>query len=143
MPLFAWQPWWMSSVWRPVSRCTSKVQGVDVDTYIDAHRQWKVKLRNAIENRETVDTSTLSRDDCCALGKWVYGDGQKQFGQRAAFTDLIAKHQVFHRVAGQVGEMVNQKRYTEAEDALGAGTPFSDATRAVVLVLSSAKRLGF
>lgn len=121
----------------------SKVHGVDVDTYIDAHRQWKVKLRNAIENRETVDTNTLSRDDCCALGKWVYGDGLKQFGQRASFTDLIAKHQAFHRVAGQVGEMVNQKRYTEAEDALGAGTPFSDATRAVVLVLSSAKRLGF
>lgn len=121
----------------------SKVQGVDVDTYIDAHRQWKVKLRNAIENRETVDTGTLSRDDCCALGKWVYGEGRQLFGDRPSFAELIAKHQTFHRVAGQVGEMVNQKRYNEAEDALGAGTPFSDATRAVVLVLSSAKRLGF
>jgi methyl-accepting chemotaxis protein len=121
----------------------SMVEGIDVDAIIDAHRQWKVKLRDAIESRSTVDTATLSRDDCCALGKWVYGDGQQRLGGRASFSELIERHKHFHRVAGSVGEQINQRRYREAEEALAPGTPFADATSAVVLVLSSAKRMGF
>ena len=118
------------------------VEGVDVDVYIDAHRQWKVKLRDAIENRDKVDVSTLSRDDCCALGKWIYGDGQRLSG-RETFTELIERHKRFHQVAGGVAEKINLRHYREAEDALAPGTPFSQATSEVVLALSSAKRLGF
>ena len=118
------------------------VEGVDVDVYIDAHRQWKVKLRDAIENRDKVDVSTLSRDDCCALGKWIYGDGQRLAG-RETFTELIERHKRFHQVAGGVAEKINQRQYREAEEALAPGTPFSQATSEVVLALSSAKRLGF
>ena len=118
------------------------VEGVDVDVYIDAHRQWKVKLRDAIENRQTVDAATLVRDDCCALGKWIYGDGQRLAG-RETFSELIARHKHFHQVAGGVAEKINLRQYREAEEALAPGTPFSAATSAVVLTLSSAKRLGF
>ena len=118
------------------------VEGVDVDVYIDAHRQWKVKLRDAIEARQPVDAATLVRDDCCALGKWIYGDGQRLAG-RETFTELIARHKHFHQVAGGVAEKINQRQYREAEEALAPGTPFSQATSEVVLVLSSAKRLGF
>ena len=120
----------------------SMVEGINVDSIIDAHRQWKVKLRDAIESRQSVDTSTLSRDDCCALGKWIYGDGQRLAG-RQTFTDLIGRHKHFHTVAGQVGELINRRSYREAEDALAPGTRFSTATSEVVMVLSSAKRLGF
>jgi methyl-accepting chemotaxis protein len=118
------------------------VEGVDVDVYIDAHRQWKVKLRDAIESRQTVDAATLARDDCCALGKWIYGDGQRLAG-RETFSELIARHKHFHQVAGGVAEKINHRQYREAEEALAPGTPFSAATSAVVLTLSSAKRLGF
>ncbi len=120
----------------------SLVEGVDVDVYIDAHRQWKVKLRDAIENREKVDVATLSRDDCCALGKWIYGDGQR-LGGRETFTQLVERHKRFHTVAGGVAEKINHRQYREAEDALAPGTPFSQATSDVVLTLSTAKRLGF
>lgn len=118
------------------------VEGVDVDAIIDAHRQWKVKLRQAIEDRSTVDVETLSRDDCCALGKWIYGDGQR-LAQRPNFVELVGRHEHFHSVAGSIGELINQKRMREAEDALAPGTVFSQATAAVVSTLSAAKRLGF
>jgi methyl-accepting chemotaxis protein len=119
------------------------VEGIDVDGIIDAHRQWKVRLRDAIESRAKVDSVTLSRDDCCALGKWIYGEGSQRLGGRASFSELIERHKRFHAVAGSVGEQINQRRYREAEDALAPGTPFAEATSAVVLVLSSAKRMGF
>ncbi|WP_333709025.1 methyl-accepting chemotaxis protein [Tepidimonas ignava] len=121
----------------------SAVQGLDIDAIIDAHRQWKVKLRDAIENQATVDVDTLRRDDCCALGKWIYGEGRNRFGHAPRFAELIERHEHFHQVAAGVGEMVNQKRYREAEDAIAPGTPFAQATRGVVQVLSAAKRIGF
>lgn len=122
---------------------SSKVEGIDIDAIIDGHRQWKVKLRDAIETQATVDTATLSRDDCCPLGKWVYGAGGQRFGHQPNFSQLVERHKTFHRAAGQVGEMVNQKRYLEAEQAVAPGTPFATATREVVQVLSAAKRMGF
>ena len=118
------------------------VDGVDIDAVIEAHRRWKVTLRQAIEDRSQVDTATLSRDDCCALGKWIYGDGQR-LAQRPTFNTLVAKHAQFHRVAGQVGDLINQRRMRQAEDALAPGTPFSNATADVAKTLSTAKRLGF
>jgi hypothetical protein len=36
------------------SAAASQVDGLDIDAIIDAHRQWKVKLRDAIEQRSTV-----------------------------------------------------------------------------------------
>ncbi len=126
----------------PGQTASTQVEGIDVDAIIDAHRQWKVKLRDAIEGHQKVDTATLSRDDCCALGRWIYGDGQR-LAARPTFTELIERHRHFHAVAGQVGELVNRRSYGEALASLAPGTPFARATADVVLVLSSAKRLGF
>jgi methyl-accepting chemotaxis protein len=124
------------------SQQISQVEGLDVDAMIDGHRQWKVKLRNAIEERASIDVATLQRDDCCALGKWVYGEGKQRFSDRPNFMQLVERHKTFHRVAGQVGELINQKEYLRAEEAVAPGTPFATATREVVQVLSAAKRMG-
>lgn len=126
----------------PGAKASPLVEGVDVDAVIDGHRQWKVKLRDAIEGGDQVDVATLSRDDCCALGKWIYADGQRLRG-RASFTALVSHHARFHQVAGQVGQLINARRYEQAVDALAPNTPFTTATGDVVMVLSSAKRLGF
>lgn len=126
----------------PGHRPSAPVEGIDVDAIIDGHRMWKVKLRDAIEHGDVVDVKTLSRDDCCALGKWIYADGQR-LRERPSFTELVGRHAHFHQVAAQVGELINQGRFVQAEDALAPGTPFSSATSAVVQVLSAVKRLGF
>jgi methyl-accepting chemotaxis protein len=124
------------------AKTSALVEGIDVDAIIDGHRQWKVKLRDAIENGDKVDVATLSRDDCCSLGKWIYADGQR-LRERASFTALVNNHAHFHSVAGQVGTLINEGRFEQAIDALAPNTPFTQATRDVVMVLSAAKRLGF
>jgi len=126
----------------PHASARALVEGVDVDNFISAHRQWKVTLREAIESGDKVDAATLSRDDCCALGRWIYADGQR-LRERRSFVDLVGKHAHFHQVAGQVGVLVNSGKIDEAIDALAPNTVFSNATSEVVTVLSSAKRLGF
>ena len=42
-----------------------------------------------------------------------------------------------------MGQLINDSRYSQAEDALAPNTPFAVATNDVVMVLSAAKRLGF
>jgi methyl-accepting chemotaxis protein len=127
----------------PGQQSSGLIEGVDIDAVIEAHRQWKVKLREAIERRTRVDVATLQRDDCCALGKWIYGQGQQHLAGRQTFTDLIERHKHFHRIAAQVGMLINDKQMRQAEDALAPGTPFAQATAAVVRTLSGAKHLGF
>ncbi len=126
----------------PNAKTSALVEGIDVDAIIDGHRQWKVKLRDAIENGDQVDVATLSCDNCCSLGKWIYADGQR-LRERSSFTTLVNNHAHFHQVAGQVGQLINEGRYEQAEDALSPNTPFTHATSDVVKVLSAAKRLGF
>ncbi|HJV75632.1 MAG TPA: methyl-accepting chemotaxis protein, partial [Noviherbaspirillum sp.] len=96
-----------------VANASTLVEGINIDTIIDAHRQWKAKLRDAIENRDKVDVKTLTRDDCCALGKWIYSDGQR-FKERGTFTTLVSKHAHFHKEAGQVGHLINQGQLNQA-----------------------------
>jgi len=126
----------------PGDQTYAQVDGVDVNAFIAAHRQWKLTLREAVETGDKVDVAALSCDDRCALGKWIYGDGQR-LRERVSFTDLIGRHAHFHQVAGQVGQLVNQGQRAAAIDALGPNTPFSNATAEVVEVLARAKRLGF
>ena len=126
----------------PGGQVAARVEGIDVDAIIDGHRQWKVKLRDAIEQEHAVDVATLTRDDCCALGQWLYGDGQR-LSSRPSFQMLLQKHAGFHQVAGSVGTLINQRHFAQAEDALAPGTPFSQSTSEVVAVLSGIKRLGF
>ena len=126
----------------PGTRHTSLVEGVDVNAFIDAHRQWKVKLRQAMESGEQLDAATLSRDDCCSLGQWLYADGQR-LRARVSFQELISRHAAFHATAGQVAQLINDGQREAAADALAPNSAFSNATSEVALVLSSAKRRGF
>ncbi len=126
----------------PGEQAHAQADGVNVDAYIDAHRQWKVTLREAVESGDKIDVAALSCDDRCALGKWIYGDGQR-LRDRVSFSTLIQRHAHFHQVAGQVGQLVNDGRREAAVDALSPNTPFSNATADVVAVLAEAKRAGF
>jgi aerotaxis receptor len=108
---------------------------LDVDAAIKAHQQWRVKLRNAILKNEVLDVATIRRDDCCAVGKWIYGPGGQRWGQHPVFSSLLQAHREFHQEAGKVAELVNSGRHDEANRALQGESPFSRAGRRVVSAL--------
>jgi aerotaxis receptor len=102
---------------------------------IDAHVQWKTRLRNAALDDTRLDAAQAARDDCCPLGKWLHGEGKLRWGAHALFTDLLAKHAEFHRQAGAVAELINAGRREPALAALAAGTPYANATQATLLAI--------
>ena len=111
---------------------THTQQGFDLSQAVAAHAQWKTTLRNAALREEPLDAQRLRRDDCCPLGQWLHGEGQKQWGSRPAFRALLDRHRAFHHAAGNVADTVNRGEYAQAQTMLQAGTAFSAATQAVI-----------
>lgn len=119
---------------------TTSVTDFDFDSAIEAHRQWKVKLRSAIAKHDKLDADAICRDDQCPLGRWIHGPGGSQWGSRPLFSQLLTKHADFHQSAGAVARKINAGQYSDAEKLIGAGSHFSDISLEVTTLLSTAKR---
>ncbi len=81
-----------------------EIAGLDFKKAIDAHMQWKDRLRGAIEgsNGEQLDVATVAHDDRCMLGKWIHGPGDSEHGHLAQFSQLREHHAEFHVCAAGV-----------------------------------------
>jgi methyl-accepting chemotaxis protein len=113
---------------------------MDLDSAIGKHAEWKMKLRSAISKQETLDAATISRDNCCELGKWLHGDGQTSFGRLASFRECLTRHAAFHVEAGRVAATINARKYPEAMAMLNAGTGYAAASAAVNTAIMSLKK---
>jgi hypothetical protein len=78
-----------------------------------------------------VDATNLRRDDCCELGKWIYGGGGRRWGQVPVFSELVRHHKAFHAEAGKVADLLNQGQASRAQSQLESGTPFMRAGQMV------------
>jgi len=113
--------------------------GINLDNAIKAHADWRTKLRNASSKHEHLDADTISRDDCCEMGKWLHGRGSSQFGSKPVFVELVAGHKVFHQEAGKVARSVNQGN-GNVDAMLGSGSPFNAASNEVTRLIVQLKR---
>lgn len=112
----------------------------DFDQAIEAHRQWKVKFRQAIANHNQLDPHAICQDDQCALGKWIHGPGEALWGGRPLFVELVEKHAKFHASAGAVAQAINDQQYQSAEQLIDSGSNFARISVDVSTLLTQAKR---
>ena len=92
---------------------------MNLDNAIQAHANWRAKLRTAVTQRESLDADTVSRDDCCELGKWLHGAGGSQYGGKPSFVNLLESHRQFHQEAGKVARLINQGGLRRSRKAVG------------------------
>jgi methyl-accepting chemotaxis protein len=112
----------------------------DFDKAIEAHRQWKVKLRKAIAEHATLDAETICRDDQCPLGKWIHGPGGSRWGSKPVFVELTNRHAAFHQAAGEAARKINAGQLQDAERLIGSGSLFAQVSTEVATLLTRAKR---
>ena len=106
------------------------------DEIIAAHGLWKLRLHQAIESGDSAfDPTIVARDDRCAFGQWLYGDGQRQHAHDPRHRQLKELHAGFHREAAAVLTLAltgqgdaARKRTSESSDF------FRDSTRLVGIV---------
>ncbi|HSG21481.1 MAG TPA: methyl-accepting chemotaxis protein, partial [Azonexus sp.] len=80
----------------------SQLSGLDFDGAITAHGKWKQRLLDYVAGGgEQLDPVVVGRDDQCALGCWIHGDGRALRGN-AQYSDLKLEHAGFHRCAADV-----------------------------------------
>jgi aerotaxis receptor len=109
---------------------------LDAATILQEHQQYTVDLRNAVMRKIAVEAERFGRTDCCRLGAWMEGSQGQVHAHKPAFRELVRHHNVVHTEAAQVAQVVNQRRYTEAQQLLEAGT-IQQATRTMVGVFKS------
>ena len=113
---------------------------ISLDNAIKAHADWRTKLRSAAQRRERLDADTVGRDDCCELGKWLYGSGKSKFGSRPNFVALLDAHKTFHQEAGKVARSINQGLPADkVETMLASGSGFGNASNTVTRLISQMK----
>ncbi len=113
---------------------------MDLDNAIQAHAEWKVKLRAAIAKKEKMDAAKLGRDDNCSLGQWLHGEGKGAYGRLASYSRCVEEHAKFHRCAGEVARTINAGKLTQAEAMLATGTPYAGASSAVAMAVMALKK---
>jgi methyl-accepting chemotaxis protein len=113
---------------------------MDLDSAIQKHAEWKMKFRAAISKQETMDVATISKDNCCDLGKWLHGEGRTQHGSLGTFSPVVSSHAAFHNEAGKVAVAINAKRYADAEKMLDGGTPYAAASNTVAGAIMKLKK---
>jgi methyl-accepting chemotaxis protein len=91
----------------------------NLDDAIAAHIKWKHRLNQFIDgvNTEKLDSQVVCKDNQCALGKWIYGDGVKHKSS-PCYGDLLSKHANFHLCAGAVVKKVEEHDKAGAEGLL-------------------------
>ncbi|MFT3820000.1 MAG: methyl-accepting chemotaxis protein [Rubrivivax sp.] len=124
----------------PAAELPAAADGFDFHQAIEAHRSWKVRLRQAIDQHQQLDADTLCRDDRCPLGQWLHGAGGQHYGGRPSFVALLEKHADFHREAGAVARRINGGQYEDAERLIGSGSRFAQVSTEVATLLTRAKR---
>jgi methyl-accepting chemotaxis protein len=92
---------------------------IDLDGALKKHADWKVKLRTAISNRETLDAETISKDNCCDFGKWLHSeDTHPHISHLKSYQQCVERHADFHQVAGTIAHIINAKKYEDADRML-------------------------
>lgn len=112
---------------------------MNFDDAIAAHIKWKVRLSQFIDGTgtEQLKSEMICKDNLCDLGKWIYGDGAK-YNTLPHYKDLVAKHAIFHRCAGDVVKKVETGDCPGAKAALGGA--FAAASKETVTAIMELKK---
>lgn len=94
--------------------------GLDMKAAIEAHNAWKTRLEAQIRGDagESLQVATVAADCNCSLGKWIHGDGKRQFSALPEFTLLKNAHSEFHLCAGSILSDAHDGEFDKASDAL-------------------------
>ena len=112
------------------------MSALDFTTASLKHSRWKAHLRAYLDGKEQVSDAELMSPKDCDLGKWLYADGLRKYGQLSEMKELEKAHEQMHAT---VKTVVQKKK---AGDAAGADEAFkrvAEGSERVVALLAALK----
>lgn len=114
---------------------------MNFDEAIRAHGEWKFKLADYVRKPDrSLDAGKVGRDDACALGQWIHGEAAVRFVKSAELAKLRTEHARFHEVAAAIVKRADAGEKLAADVAIGAASPFADASLRVVSAITAMKK---
>lgn len=111
------------------------LSGLNLKEVIDAHMQWKDKLNATLNGtaEEKYEVETVSKDNLCILGKWLYGPGKEKFSKLPEYEALRKIHADFHVCAASV--LTHHEQGSLASAAKTLNGEFKDLSNQIQLDL--------
>lgn len=79
------------------------------------HLLWRWRIESMLVGRVQLDANNVKDHTICRLGKWYFGDGQKQYGTNRTFQALDAVHAEFHKTCATAIELFKQGNKAQAQ----------------------------
>ncbi len=113
---------------------------MDFNQAIVAHSSWKRKLRSYLEKPDgNLKPEDAGAESKCELGKWIVAEG-RAYASVPEFALLRAAHTRFHKAAGDLIRRADAGEKVDGEMALGIRSEISDATNAVISLITAIRR---
>lgn len=108
----------------------------EISNGIAAHGMWKSRLRMAIETGKLdVTVSTISADNQCAFGKWLYGTTDTSAKNSAHYKQIKELHAEFHKAAGKVAQLATSGHKDEADKLMSGSGEFANISSKLTRVM--------
>jgi chemotaxis protein histidine kinase CheA len=81
------------------------VQNTELPDFADArqkHKQWIGRIKDVLETKTRMTVEQAGSPKDCALGKWIYSAGLREYGDIAEMQELEKKHRQFHELVRDV-----------------------------------------
>jgi chemotaxis protein histidine kinase CheA len=104
------------------------VQNTELPDFADArqkHRQWIGRIKDVLETKTRMTVEQAGSPKDCALGKWLYSAGLKEYGDIGEMQELEKKHRQFHELVRDVIGLHAKGDKAAAERGLSGLEPMS------------------
>lgn len=100
------------------------------------HLNWKFRLRNFLDGKETLTVDQAVSHRHCDLGKWFYEEGKSKYGHLTSIKDFEIEHELLHNAVKDIQRLKTNGDTLEAEKRYLDLVKISDK---IILLLSLAE----
>ncbi|MDP3531787.1 MAG: CZB domain-containing protein [Alphaproteobacteria bacterium] len=108
---------------------------MDFQEAAKAHRDWNTKLRMYLNGSGVLNPEDIQKDNLCALGQWIYGEGKKNIIY-TEYEELRKIHMEFHENAAEIVRLIDSNKKEEANLKLSADSKFRELSLKILTLLS-------
>ncbi len=121
----------------PKTATFSSGEALDFAQARDKHERWIDRLTQVLDFKITMTVEQAGSPTECALGKWLYSAGLKNYGSIAEMQALEATHKHFHELIREVVALAAQGNQSQAEREFSKVKPLS---KQIIELLSVAEK---
>ena len=107
------------------SQVSAKAELLDFAAARAKHQQWFGRLREFLDGKTPMTLEQAGSHKDCALGKWLYSTGLKEYGDIPEMQELEKTHAGFHALVRNIVSLKTTGHHAQAEQEFGDVKPTS------------------